>query len=125
MCSLSSVTARFGPASGAHHRDTKGHQHVPESRGFPGAQDDADLRKCNPKGAQDLNEIAIREREPRMESAGCGPNSRQTHRKLRAPAFLQEIFEMFGQSDHFRSPFSKSQQGSYTNSPKSSRIRAF
>ena len=61
MRSLSRVTARFGPTPGAHHGDAKRHQYISESRGFPGAQDDANLRKCNPQGAQNLNEIAVRE----------------------------------------------------------------
>ena len=38
MRSLSGITTRFGPASGAHHGDTNRHQSIPEIRGFPRAQ---------------------------------------------------------------------------------------
>src|ERR1700722_15026192 len=96
---LPSVTARLGPASGAHHRDTDWDEGIPELRGFPCTQDNADLWKGNSESAQHLDEIPIRKRIARAEPAGRRPQARQTDRQLRAPAFLQEILDMFGEGD--------------------------
>ena len=74
LCSASPRTAcRFGVAAGADERDAEWDQAIAQLRRFPRGEDEADIGEHEPKGADQLHELAVAQVGERLKLAGAGP----------------------------------------------------
>jgi hypothetical protein len=71
--SLPGVASRFGMAARAHHREPKRRQSITERSWFTSAEHDSNLRKGDPKSAQELGEIAVVKRKSRLKFSSRRP----------------------------------------------------
>ena len=66
------VAPGFGMAAGAHQCNAKRDQAIAEASRFAGGEDEADIRKHDAKGADQLDELAVCDVCERLKFAGAG-----------------------------------------------------
>ena len=125
VASFAGIAAGFGMAAGAHCGDAEWQNRIAQPRRLPGAEDDADVRKRDAQGADQLDKLRVAQFHARLKAAGARPNARKTHGELRLPALLQEVFQMGGQRARFRPPVRlQPEECSHADPAESSRIGA-
>ena len=99
--------------------------------GFAGGDDDADVWEGDPKGAEELNHLAVGEGVScigLMEvvlSAGVGTHSGEGDGELSLPASLHEILEVCGESECFPAPVGETEEGTDADAPEATGVGAF
>lgn len=119
------VTAGLGVAAGAHKGDAQGNEAVAKAGGFAGGKDEADIRKHDTKGANQLDQFAIGHVSERLKFAGARTKPRKGDGDLSFPAIAKEVIGVGGDAECFESPIAEAIERADAETAEASVVGAF